>query len=438
MTAHTLSRAILLAALAAFAFGAPAGCDRPAGAGGDANGAADDHDPDDPVDHADHDGHDGHDGHDDEVRLTADALVRYGVTVGEASLWVLRSTFVAPARVGFDAEAMAHVGSSLSGRIVETRVRVGASVRKGDPLLVIESADLGEAQGEYLRARVAAEIAGPAAELARGAWERARELLDESQGISRTEVEGREGEYRAKEAELRQARAALDAAAHRLRLLGMTAEGVAALAGTGELDPRATIVAPIDGEVVQREVTLGEMVDPEQESLLVLANTESYWVLADIPEGRIPEVAAGSRAWVRTGAAEGATVESTIAFVSPFVDTATRTAQVRIEIPSAALALKPGMLVLVEIAAGDPALPDPAPVVAVPEGAVQTIDGAPVIFVPVPGEPDTFVPRRVATGKTVGGLIPILSGLVEGEPLVTAGSFILKAELGKSTAEHSH
>jgi cobalt-zinc-cadmium efflux system membrane fusion protein len=46
--------------------------------------------------------------------------------------------------------------------------------------------------------------------------------------------------------------------------------------------------------------------------------------------------------------------------------------------------------------------------------------------------------RRVATGRTVGGLIPIASGLVEGEPFVSAGSFILKAELGKSTAGHGH
>jgi cobalt-zinc-cadmium efflux system membrane fusion protein len=60
------------------------------------------------------------------------------------------------------------------------------------------------------------------------------------------------------------------------------------------------------------------------------------------------------------------------------------------------------------------------------------------VFVPVPGEENTFTRRSVSVGRNIGGLVAVHSGLVEGEQLVVAGSFILKAELGKSTAEHAH
>jgi cobalt-zinc-cadmium efflux system membrane fusion protein len=130
--------------------------------------------------------------------------------------------------------------------------------------------------------------------------------------------------------------------------------------------------------------------------------------------------------------------EGQVAFVAPLVDAATRTAQVRIEVPAAALTLKPGMFAQVEIVATDPANPEAAPMVAVPDEAVQTVEGGPAVFVPVKGEPNTFAKRAVTVGPSVGGLVPILGGLVEGEEFVVAGTFILKAELGKGSAAHEH
>ena len=76
-------------------------------------------------------------------------------------------------------------------------------------------------------------------------------------------------------------------------------------------------------------------------------------------------------------------------------------------------------------------------VVAVPEEAVQTVEGAPAVFVPVDGEPNTYAKRAVTVGKSVGGMVPILSGLAEGESYIATGSFILKADLGKSAANTS-
>lgn len=391
-----------------------------------------------------HAGHDhgsesgGAEGHADEVKLTAEAIERYGVKVQPAQLWALKPTFVAPARVGFNTEAMAHVGSPLRGRAVELKVRLGDTVKRGDALLVVESPELGEAQNDFFQKRIAAQSASPAVDLARVAWERAKALLEQSQGISLTEVQKREAEYKAAVASQRAAEAAVVGSENRLHLLGMSQASVEELAKTGEISPRYTVHAPIDGQVVQREVTLGELVSPDREALLVLADTSTLWVLADVPEARLHEIAVGAKSWVAVGTTGARRFEGQVAFVAPLVDATTRTAQVRIEVPAAALTLKPGMFAQVEIVATDPANPEAAPMVAVPDEAVQTVEGGPAVFVPVKGEPNTFAKRAVTVGPSVGGLVPILGGLVEGEEFVVAGTFILKAELGKGSAAHEH
>jgi len=391
--------------------------------------------------HTEGDGHDhsaGESAHVDEVKLTPEAVERYGVKVADAQLWILKPTFVAPARVGFNIEAMAHVGSLVRGRAVEIAVRLGDLVNKGDPLVVVESPELGQAQADFLLKRTAAETAVPQADLAKAAWDRAKGLLEQSQGISLTEVQKREAEYKAAMANVKAAEAAALAVENGLHLLGMDQKAVEALVESGEIMPRYTIRAAIDGQVVQREITLGELVSPDRESLMILADTRTLWVLADVPEARLHTAAVGAKAWVTVGSVAGQKFEGQVAFISPLVDPTTRTAQVRIELPSGALAVRPGMFAQVEIVATAPDGADPAPQIAVPQEAVQTVEGGPAVFVPVAGEPNTFQKRALTIGPTVGGLVPVFAGLVEGERFVEVGSFIMKAELGKGSAAHEH
>jgi cobalt-zinc-cadmium efflux system membrane fusion protein len=392
--------------------------------------------------HEEEHGHDhaGEDEHAEEVTLTSEAVARYGIRTSVAQIWRMKPTIHVPARVGFNTEAMAHVGSPLRGRIVDVKVRVGDPVTVGAELAVIESPELGEAQADFLQRRVAVQTAEPAADLSRVVWERAKGLYEQSQGISLADVQRREAEHKASVAAVRAAEAARTAASNRLRMLGMEQAAIDTLATTGEVVPRYTIRAAIDGVVVQREVTLGELVNPEREYLMVLADATKLWVLADVPEARLLQVEVGSMAWVDvgTGGDEGhKRFEGVVTFLSPFVDPTTRTAQVRIEVPATELGLRVGMFAQAEIVTSS-VLDAGAPVVAVPEEALQTVEGAPALFVPVAGEPDTFQKRAVTIGSAVGGLVPVYSGLVEGESFVSAGSFLLKAELGKGAAAHEH
>jgi len=391
--------------------------------------------------HAVHDHGAARSKHVDEVMLAAEAIERYGIKTQTAQSRALEPTIHAPARVGFNTESMAHVGSPLRGRVTEVKVRVGDTVKTGQELLVIESPELGEAQAEYLQRRVGVQTAGPAVDLSKVAWERARGLYEQSQGLSLTEVQRREAEYKASVAALKAAESATKAAANRLHLLGMTQDALDRLAATGEVVPRYSVHAAIDGMVVQREVTLGELVSPDREYLMVLADATKLWVLADVPESRLMEVHVGTRAWTSVGSISdegGRRFEGTVAFISPLVDPTTRTAQVRIEVPVTESSLRPGMFAQAEIVVTDPKRSTPTAHVVVPEEAVQTVEGAPAVFVPVRGEAYTFQKRIVTVGAAVGGWVPVHSGLIEGELYVSSGTFILKAELGKGSAAHSH
>ena len=241
-----------------------------------------------------HAAHEEHDEHHDEVKLSAEAIARYGVQTAQARKQVLFPTFISPARVSLNTDAMAHVGTPRSGRAVEVRVKKGDVVKKGETLLVIESPEFGEAQNEYLHrlmaveiarskvdiARPAVEIAQRSVEIAQSSYDRGKKLQEESQGITVTEVQKREADLRTAqggikaaeggvkvaETEVKVAEAEAKAAENRLHLMGMDQKVVETLAKTGEIQLRFSIVAPMDGQVLEREVTLGEMVRPDQEA----------------------------------------------------------------------------------------------------------------------------------------------------------------------------
>lgn len=384
--------------------------------------------------HAEGDGHVHGAEHLDEVVLTPEAIRRNGIRIAQARQQALSSSFVAPARVAYNAEQTAHIGSAVKGRVVEIKVRVGDPVKKGDVLLVIDSPELGEAQSDFLQKRTAVESAKAAVDLAKEVYEQAKQLLEEQQGIPRTEVLKMQGELVAAQGAQRSAGAALTAAENRLHLLGLQQRAVEELAKLGEINPKYEILAPIEGRVIEREVTLGELVSPETEKLMLLANLGTIWVLADVPEAKLGEIGENAKVQIAVPALGGQTFDGTVSYVSPELDPSTRTARLRVEVPNPQRKLLPGMFARAEITAGGSS----EPVVAIPEDAVQTVEGEPAIFVPVKGEANTFAKKQVGIGTPVGGMVPVFAGLKEGEQFVSSGSFILKAELGKAGAAHEH
>lgn len=451
-----------------------------------------------------HEGHDEHEGHDhgeeeeehsDEVTLSPEAIRLYNIRTEKAERRTLIGATTVPARVSYNTEAMAHIGTQVQGRVQEIAVRLGDHVERGQLLLVIDSPALGTAQSDFLQqdaavdaAAVNVEAAEAMLEVAQTAFERA-ETLRASNGISTTEYLQRQGALREAEANVRRAQAELRvaqskrlAAENQLHIYGYDHEHCDELLASGEIHTRYEIFAPIAGQVIQREVTPGEIVDPSNEALMVLANMEELWVLGDVPERLIGRVSVGTTARVTIGALPEMAFEGTVSYIAPQLDFRTRTASVRIVIPSAAPAshgtdreeedhaghdhgeahvdneateehtdedaeaeahmagqfLKPGMFGEAELVLAPRPGESGLKVIVVPFQSVLTVEGSPAVFVPVAGKANTFAKRTVTLGERVGNIYPVLSGLAEGEEYVATNPFILKADLGKAGAKHVH
>lgn len=381
-------------------------------------------------------GHDHGEEHADEVVLTPEGVRNSGIRVARARKQILTSSITAAARVAYNSEQVAHVGSILKGRVAELKVRLGDTVQMGDALLVVDSPELGEAQAEYLQRRTTLETAKPFVELTKSALDRGRELYDKTQGISLTELQRREGEFKTAQGGLQSATGALTAADSRLQLLGMSRQAIQALGESREINSKYPVLAPLTGRVIEREVTLGELVGPEREKLLSIADLGMVWVLVDVPEAALGEVSAGSKVHITVAALQRQMFEGVVSYISPELDPLKGAARMRVEVKNPELRLMPGMFGWAEVMPSGGEAGES--VVAVPEEAVQTVEGEPAVFVPVEGEPNTFAKRQIGAGNPAGGMVPVLAGLKEGEKYVVAGSFILKAELGKAGASHEH
>ena len=429
-TRHSLLPAAALAVVAVLVYATGCG---PGGEGGKGGHEGHGHgEGEGEGEHAEGEG-EGEGGHADEVKLTPEAIQRNGVRVEKAAKVALVPTYRAPARVALDLDATAHIGVPVRGRVRELRVKRGDTVEKGAVLLVLESPEFGSAQNEFLEKRVAAETVGPAVEIAKSSYERAKRLLDAGGNMTLTEVQRRESEWKSAEAAVMTAKASATTAENTLHLLGMNHGAVERLAVSREIDPTVVVTAPIAGTVLDRDVTLGELVSPDKESLIVLVDTTVVWVFAHVPETRLSEARPGATVRLHVAALPGRIIEGHVASVPPKMDEATRTAEVRIDVKDAR-GLRPGMYAQAEVVMGEAQ----APTLAVPQDAVQTVEGGPAVFVPVPNEEHTFAKRAVRLGVAVGGMIPVLDGLAEGDLYVTSGSFLLKAELGKAGASHEH
>lgn len=366
-----------------------------------------------------------------EVKLSAAAIERAGILVESAEKCILAPAFRAPACVSFNEEAMAQVGTPVSGRVVELKVKLGNVVRRDDVLLLVESPQLGEAESDYLQKRTALAVATSAVEPVRSAFQRAKNLYQQDQAVSGAEVQKREAEYLIAQGAVKAAESALAAAELKLQMLGLD-HGTIQKLKDGEVSLRYSIRAPTHGTVVARKVTLGELVAPEKDSLVVLADLTTLWVLADVPEARLAQVTKGAKARVHLAAANDDVIEGTVSYIAPNLDPSTRSAQVRIEVSGQHRLLKPGMFAEAELLDGRPQYQEP--VLAVPDMAVQTVDGRAVVFTPLPKKEGVFTKREVQVGTEVNGMVPILAGLGLGDEVVTQGAFVLKAELAKAAA----
>jgi cobalt-zinc-cadmium efflux system membrane fusion protein len=364
------------------------------------------------VDHEDeHDGH-GHEEehgeeHHDAVELTDAQLEEAGIELSTAGPGKVVVAIDLPGEIVLDAEATAHVGPRVGGTVRSISKKLGDVVNEGDVLAVLDSADVAEMQGELM-------AAGERLELAKANYERKKKLYDEKV-ISKKEFLAVRQTYAEAKVEVRSAR----------RALGAKTGGSAGGAGY-------TLLAPISGTIVAWHIGVGEVIDEETRAFTI-SDLSSVWVEVTVYAKDLPRVRMGQRALVR---AEGIAdpTEGRISYLSHTVGRLTRSATARIVLDAPGEAWRPGLFVTaaVEIAEGDAS-------VVVNEAAVQRMEGKHMVFV---RDGDHIEARPVVLGRHGHAgqerVIEITRGLSSGERYVSKNSFLIKAELGKSTAGHHH
>ncbi|MCC6546861.1 efflux RND transporter periplasmic adaptor subunit [Candidatus Sumerlaeota bacterium] len=438
------------------------------------------HDHDDAHDHGAEEPSAHDHGHSDEVKITQEAAKLFGITMNSVSVHALNEVISVPARVAYNEEQVAHINSPVSGRIAELSARLGDEVRKGDVLAVIASPELGEAESALLQHRSLVDAAHSTLEIAKGAFERAEELR-KTNSISVSDFFTRQGEVKKAESDVKIAEANFTASRNRLIVLGQGEEDIEHIVGANAVSGRFELRAPINGRVIQRDATLGEVVGPDKDLAFVIADLSTLWVIAEVPERSVHRVAIGAKGII-SSSLDTAGVDGVVTYVSPDISARTRTAQVRLvaaeshedhgsddhegagaehahsaheghdhdheahsqekeeasenhTVTREHVVLRPGMFAQVQLETSGGTTN--AAVIAVEEAAIQTVEGGDVVFVPA-DEPDTYKPQPVRIGTRVGDLVPVLSGLKEGDKYVATGSFILKAELAKEGVAHEH
>ncbi len=333
------------------------------------------------------------------IRYSAEYAKRSQVAFTAAEKSALAPLVSVTGTVTFDPERMAAVGARIAGRVRSINKLEGDSVRAGDMLAELESAELGQAQATLLSARA---HAGEAT-----ANEKREKELAEAHVSS-----NREAELAAANAV--SARADLLAAEQRVRALGGSA---------GEGAPGILrLSSPIDGKVIERKISRGQSVDATHTAFRV-ADLTRVWVELAVFERQLSAIHKGDPVDLFPQGEVERKVKGSVSYVGDIIDLETRTAPVRLIVEQKEIALRPGQSVLAKIHTSAPV----APSLVVPRAAVTSVDGKPTVF--VARDPLAVEPRAVELGAQDGDRVEVLKGLQDGEQVATSGVFALKSEI---------
>jgi cobalt-zinc-cadmium efflux system membrane fusion protein len=327
----------------------------------------------------------------------------------------IRTAPVAPQAVGniltttghitFSDNRVAHVFSPVTGRVTNVLVGLGTHVQRGTALAVIASPDMSTAASDLQKAE--ADLVA-----AQRDYERQKELY-ENHAAAQRDFEAAENNYL-------KAKAERERASQKTRLL-LASSGSSA---SGDYLLRA----PIDGDVVTRNVTLGMEVGGQYSGgnaaeLFTIGNLDSVWVLADVFEVDLPRVRFGAPVVINVVSYPDRAFNGRVEWISGALDPATRTAKVRCAIDNSTHLLRPEMYATVSITT------DARQKLAVPRTAVVRLGDQMVAFVDKGTAPDgqqRFERRIVAIDDAeAGDYVPVLRGLAPGERVVSSGAIIL-------------
>jgi cobalt-zinc-cadmium efflux system membrane fusion protein len=326
---------------------------------------------------------------------------------GKAELGQFTEEVRVSGRIDFNESFLARIGANVTGRVSEILGFPGQMVRQGDLLAKITSTELTQSQLAYLQARSGSQLAEQAANRAR--------ILYKEDVIALAELQRRE-------AEATSAKAQFGAANDQLRVQGMDQASIDLLAKTSVIKSVNNVLATIDGEIVERKITKGQVVQPA-EALFTVADLDALWAIAEVPESAAYLIQKGQKSSIIVPALRNQQIEGVVSHVDSVVNPTTRTVLVRMDVPNQSRQVKPGMLATMLIDS------QPRERLVVPLEAIIREDNSDYVYVREDDERYRMV--QVKLGPEGKGFRPVQSGLKEGAEIVIQGAYHLNTERKK-------
>ncbi|WP_256574807.1 efflux RND transporter periplasmic adaptor subunit [Pseudomonas sp. PA15(2017)] len=339
------------------------------------------------------------------LELNEEQIRIAGIELAQAQARVIDSSVRLPGEIRFDEDRTAHVVPRISGVVESVPVNLGDTVKKGQTLAVIASQEISEQRSELAAAQRRST-------LAKTTFERERQLWKD--GISA------EQDYLQAQQAFQKADIALSNARQKMNALG----GQAAMAQGNRYELRA----PFDGTVVEKHFVLGEVVG-ETSNAFTVADLNQVWATFSVAPKDLRVIQIGKK--VKVASAELETeVEGSVSYIGSLLGEQTRTANARAVLANPDGSWRPGLPVTIEVVTSSTEAK-----VSVPASAVHSIEEKPQVFVRVD---HGFVAQPVTLGASSGGYVEVTEGLSAGIAVAAQGSFTLKSELGKGSADHAH
>jgi membrane fusion protein, heavy metal efflux system len=370
-----------------------------------------------------------------------EAVVKSGIETLEVAEHSIEQEIIANGVITYDQTRVAQLSARVPGTVWRIEKQLGQPFKKGDVLAVIEAVDVGKAKAEFLQAVVDYQLKKGIADR----LQPKQSFLPE-RDVYEVRADAREAFIRMSNAQQTLINLGLpiqisdlndvpdEELAKRIHFLGLP-ESL-----TKTLDPVATtfslvpLVAPLDGVVIGHELSLGEVVSPSAEQIVV-ADISRMWIRMDVRREDASSLRLGQSV-IFTSDGRGTEVHSTISWISAEVDEKTRTVPVRAEVENP---LVPGdnrsgqerrLLLANTFGTGHILVREVPHAAVIPKDAVQWEGNRWVVFLKI--DETTFEARPVEIGISRRNHVEIRTGLTPGDTIATTGSHLLKSEIVRS------
>ncbi len=336
-----------------------------------------------------------------------------------------------PAQFKARNQSIERIYSPIDGKITNVFVEPGTVLKIGQPIVQIKSDEISQIQLEFLEKIL--DIDANTNEL-RAQYNLSLQNYNRERTLYNEKISSR-ADYEAANAQLRKDKANLDALnIKRNSLINVYRQRLAVYGGsidnvlkTRQIYPYVTIKATKNGVLLERKVNPGEIVEKNRE-LFNLADLKTIWLVGYAFEKDSPYLHLGEAVTGTIEERNGASINGVLSYVSPILDSTTKTLEVRADIPNKDFKIKPNMYAEMFVNTGV------AHVLAIPTDAVEKFGDYNFAYVKI--APHTYEERKVETGKKNDQYTEVISGVKAGEEVVTRGSFELLGEsIKKQEAE---